>query len=161
FWNIARQGPGGAAEAQLMQPDGPWPTAILTTTAGYDLGIDYAYQFHGPRLQLALAQPLWHDKVQLQLSYNFQSLFFFATDPAILDNPAQAGRLYGYVDPYRLGFVQQLVTLDLRDRPLDARRGVYAAVAAEEGGAWSLGEFQYQKVQPELRGYVPLGERVV
>jgi translocation and assembly module TamA len=161
FWKIARQGPGGAAEAQLVLPDWPWPTAVLTATAGYDLGIDYAYQFHGPRAQLALAQPLWHDKVQLQLSYNFQSLFFFNTDPAILDNPAQAGRLYGYVDPYRLGFVQQLVALDLRDRPLDARRGVYAAVAAEEGGAWSLGEFQYEKVQPELRGYVPLGERVV
>jgi outer membrane protein assembly factor BamA len=161
LWNLKRQGPGGTAEAQLLQPDWPWPTATLTATAGYDLGIDYAYQFHGPRLQLALAQPLWHDHLHIQLAYDFQALFFFATDPAILGDPVQAGRLYGYVDPYRLGFVQELIALDLRDRPLDAHRGLYAAVAAEQGGAWSLGELQYEKLQPELRGYVPLGSRVV
>jgi outer membrane protein assembly factor BamA len=166
FWSlighsIARQGPGGTVEAQLTQPDRPWRRSLLSATLAYDLGIDYAYQFHGPRLQLALAQMLWRERVQLQLSYNFQSLFFFATDPAILADPKNAGQLYAYVDPYRLGYVQELVALDLRDRPLDARRGVYAAVAAEEGGAWSLGEFQYEKLQPELRGYLPLGGRVV
>jgi translocation and assembly module TamA len=161
FWNIARQGPGGAVEAQLTQPDRPWRQSLLSATVGYDLGIDYAYQYHGPRLQLALAQALWHERVQLQLSYNFQALFFFATDPAIFDNPEKAGRLYGYVDPYRLGFLQQMLALDLRDRPFDTHRGLYAAVVAEEGGAWSLGEFQYEKVQPELRGYLPIGDRVV
>jgi translocation and assembly module TamA len=161
FWNISRQGPAGTVEAQLLQPDRPWRQSALFATLGYDLGLDYAYQFHGPRLELGFTQALWHDRVRLMLSYDFQALFFFATDRAILEDPERAGRLYGYLDPYRLGFWQEQVALDLRDRPVDTRRGAYAALSAEEGGEWAGGAFDYEKLQPEVRGYLPLGGRVV
>ncbi len=160
FWDAQRTGPAVLAEAQLTQPDWPFPAAQLKWTVGYDVGIEYAYQFHGPRTSLGLQRNFWHQKVQLGVSYNFQLLSFFNTDPTILDDPKQAGALFGYVDPYRLGWWQEDLALDLRDHPLDAHKGVYVGVTLEEGGIYALGAFQYEKIAPDLRGYLPLGSRV-
>src|SRR5262249_10342065 len=99
-------------------------------------------------------------RILIGASYNFQLLQFFDTDPAILDNPALAGRLFGYTNPYRIGWFQQDVVLDLRDRPLGSHVGVYAASSFEEGGVYAGGAFQYEKIVPELRAYALLGSRV-
>jgi translocation and assembly module TamA len=160
FWDVQRSGPALVADVQLTQPDWPLPRGQLRLAAGYDVGVDYAYQFRGPRARVGLSRNLWHDNVALSISYNFQFLQFFDTDPAILDNPALAGRLFGFTDPYRLGWFQEEIALDLRDRPLAARRGLYAAVAFEQGGAYAGGAFRYEKIVPELRLYAPLGSRV-
>jgi len=159
-WNVSRHGPATVAEAQLTQPDVPWQLATLKYTLGFDVGIDYGYQYFGPRTQLGVNRNFWHEHVQLSLSYNFQFLKFFSTDPTILFNPALSGRLFGYVDPYRIGFWEETVSLDLRDRPLDAHAGFYASLDAEEGGVYAGGAFSYEKLTPEIRGYVPLGRRV-
>ncbi len=159
-WDISRQGPAVTADATLTQPDVPWPRATLKFTLGFDVGIDYAYQYFGPRTQLALQRGFWRDKVLISAAYNFEFLKFFNTDPAIFLDPGQSGRLFGYVDPYRLGWYQQDFTLDLRDRPLDAHKGFYASLSVEEGGPWAGGAFEYEKLQPDVRGYAPLGKRV-
>ncbi len=160
IWNIQRQGPGLISDAVLTQPDVPFPLATLKFTVGFDIGIDYAYQYFGPRAQLGVNRNFWRDHVQLSLAYNFQLLKFFNPDPAIFFDPAASGLLFGYTDPYRLGYWEQNVTLDLRDRPLDAHAGVYLSLDAEEGGTWAGGAFQYEKLLPEARAYVPLGSRV-
>src|SRR5207245_6915156 len=118
FWNVQRQGPALTAEAQLTQPDLIWPLTQLKFTFGYDLGIEYPYQYHGPRTQLGMSRGLWRDRVRLGLSYNFQLLEFFNTDPALLADPAQTGQVFGYANPYRLGWWQQDFALDLREKPL-------------------------------------------
>src|SRR5262249_41287476 len=51
--------------------------------------------------------------------------------------------------------------LDLRDDPLEPRRGFYAELHFEEGGAFAGGEIDYTKATEEARGYVPLGSRIV
>jgi translocation and assembly module TamA len=160
FWNVQRNGPALVAEAQLIQPDWPLPLGQLKATLGYDVGIEYAYQYHGPRLSLALQRGFWRERVLLGVSYNFQLLQFFNTDPTILDNPALAGRLFGYTNPYRLGWLQGDAALDLRDRPLDPHRGVYLSTTIEAGGEYAGGAFLYEKIAPDLRGYAPLGNRV-
>jgi outer membrane protein assembly factor BamA len=160
-WNIYRQGPAGTAELELRQLDLPWRLSTLTWTLGYDLGIDYAFQFHGPRTQLAFGQSLWHDRIHAGIAYNFQYLDFFNTDPAILDDPrnlTMAAPVFGYKDPYRLGWFEEEISLDLRDRPLDAHRGIYSSLGVEQGGIYAGGDFTYEKVLAQLRAYVPLGE---
>lgn len=161
FWDVYRHGPSISIEAEFVQPDVFWAFSDLKWSVGYDVGIDYAYQFHGPRTQIGVSSPFWRDRLRVGVSYNFQFLSFFATDPAILENPSQAGVLYGYQDPYRLGYWQQDLAIDLRDRPVDPRRGGYLALNAEESGVYSGSRFDYQKILPELRGYLPLGGRVV
>jgi translocation and assembly module TamA len=160
FWDPQRTGPALLAEARLVQPDWPLPLGKLELALGYDLGVEYAYQFHGPRASLGLQRAFWRDRVLIGASYNFQLLQFFDTDPTILDNPALAGRLFGYTNPYRIAWLQQDLALDLRDRPQESHVGVYVASAFEEGGAYSGGAFHYEKILPELRAYAPLGSRV-
>jgi translocation and assembly module TamA len=155
FWDPQRTGPAGLAEAKLIQPDWPLPLGKLELVVGYDLGVEYAYQFHGPRASVGLQRGFWRDHVLAGVSYNFQFLQFFDTDPVILDNPTLSGRLFGYTNPYRVGWFQQDVALDFRDRPLDAHAGVYLGATFEEGGAYAGGAFQYEKVIPELRAYAP------
>jgi outer membrane protein assembly factor BamA len=155
-WNIERQGPAGTADLELRQLDVPWRYSTISLIVGYDLGIDYAYQFHGPRMQLAFSQAVWHDRIHFGIGYNFQYLDFFNTDPAVRGGSGVPAVL-GYDDPYRLGWFNQEVALDLRDRPLDAHRGFYASVGAEEGGAYAGGAFTYEKVSTQARGYIPLG----
>lgn len=160
FWNVQRTGPALIAEVELTQPDFIWPRLNLRWAIGYDIGIEYAYQFHGPRTNLGVFRRFWRDRVILGVSYNFQFLDFFATDPAILDDPAQAGSVFGYVDPYRLAWLQEELALDLRDQPLDAHKGLYLALNAEQGGPYTGSAFTYEKLLPEIRGYVPMGSRV-
>jgi translocation and assembly module TamA len=159
FWDIQRIGPALTAEGTLTQPDTPWRNGELKYTAGFDVAIEYAYQYYGPRTSLGITHSLFRSRIQLGVSYNFQFLEFFNTDPAILADPAQAGKLYGYTNPYRLGWFEQTVAFDLRDRPLDAHKGFYAGLNAEEGGIYAGGAFQYEKLLPDTRGYVPLGSR--
>ena len=157
---IVRHGPAVLSEAVFTQPSlGPF--SKLTFTLGYDLGVEYAYQYHGPRTQLGVVRLLWRDRISLALSYNFQLLDFFATAPEILGSAELAGARYGYTDPYRLGWWQEDVRLDVRDDRIEPRRGYYLAVGSEQGGVYAGGAFTYEKLTAETRGYAPLGGHVV
>jgi translocation and assembly module TamA len=159
-WNIQRQGPAGTTDATLTQPDLFWRSE-LRFSVGFDLGIDYGYQNYGPRTGIAIGRDFWRRHLHAELGYDFQYLKFFDTDPAILNRPDLAGKLYGFVDPYRLAWVHQDFLADLRDRPLDPSRGGYFSFSVEEGGAWTGSAFQYEKLQPDLRLYAPLGTKRV
>jgi outer membrane protein assembly factor BamA len=155
---VQQNGPTAAFEARYTQPDALWRGSSVTATLGGDLGIEYAFQYVGPRLQLQLAQAMWRDRVFLAASYNFQFLGFFAPTfrQSDLNDPTRAGLLFGYQNPYRLGWWQTDLSLDLRDRPLDAHRGAYFAVHGELGGEYAGGAFAYEKIAPEARAYLPL-----
>src|SRR5581483_8948080 len=81
FWSPQRHGPAGLVEAHLLQPDWPLPKATFELVVGYDVGVDYAYQFHGPRATIGVQRGVWRDRVFFGASYNFQLLQFFDTDP--------------------------------------------------------------------------------
>ncbi len=160
-WNPVRVGPALTAEAEFKQPflfglrhfDLRW-------VVGYDLGIDYFFQYHGPRTTLGVNYGLWRNRVNFGLSYNIQYLFFFQTASTVLENPEQAGSLFGYVNPYRVGWWQEDISLDLRDDPLEPHYGAYFQISAEQGGVFAGGAFQYEKIVPDARVYAPLGNRV-
>lgn len=160
FWSAQRTGPALDAEARFVQPDWPLPLGRLSVAVGYDLGVEYAYQYHGPRASVGLERGFWRDNLLVGVSYNFQFLQLFAAEPVLLADPALAGRLFGYTDPYRIGWLQQDVAIDLRDHRLAPHAGGYAGISLEEGGAWAGGAFQYEKIVPDVRGYAPLGSRV-
>jgi outer membrane protein assembly factor BamA len=163
FWAspIERHGPVVSVSGRLTQPDVLGPFSTLRADLSYNLGIEYAYQFHGPRLQLGAQRSVWRNRLTFALSASFEFLDFFFTNAALSEDPVQAQVLYGYVDPYRLGALQQDITLDLRDRQLDARRGGYFGLHLQEGGPYVGGAFWFEKIMPDVRGYLPLGSRVV
>jgi translocation and assembly module TamA len=57
-----------------------------------------------------------------------------------------------------LSYLEQLVTWDKRDKPLEPRRGYYASLSVQEGGGPLQGNFDYLRVLPDLRGYLSLGD---
>jgi outer membrane protein assembly factor BamA len=161
FWNPLRQGPAGTLEVELQQLDPGLPPDEVRAVVAYDLGVEYAFQYHGPRASLGYARNFFHDRLQLGAAYNFQYSMFFGVDPAFTEDPALAARQYGFVDPTRVAWLDQAVVLDLRDQPLDTRKGGWFAFRAEEGGIWSGSAFSYQKLTIEARGYYPLFGRLV
>jgi translocation and assembly module TamA len=161
FWNPLRQGPAGTVEAELTQLDLGLPPDELHLVAGYDLGVEYAFQFHGPRASVGYARNFLHDRLQVSAGYDFQYLLFFGVDPALLADRALSARDYGWVDPYRLAWLEEALTFDVRDQPLDTRRGGWFSVRAEEGGVWTGGAFDYEKLIAEARGYYPFFGRIV
>ncbi len=157
-----RNGPVVTVEATLTQPDFIWRRLELKWTVGFDVGIEAAYQYYGPRTSLGISRPFWRQRLNLGFSYNFLFWSFFnLPDPTLLmNNPALAGRLYGYTDPYRVGWFQEDIIVDFRDRPLEPHKGVYAGLSAELGGEYAGGAFWYEKLTPDGRFYIPLGKRV-
>ncbi|MCA1662754.1 MAG: BamA/TamA family outer membrane protein, partial [Myxococcales bacterium] len=139
-------GPSLKAEATFTQPDFIAPWYDLKWIVGYDVGIDYAYQYHGPRTTLGVTRPLWHNRINVGLSYNFNFLLFFNTVPALqLDqDPHAASQLFGYTNPYRVAWLQEDFMLDLRDKPLDPHKGGYLGMQLEEGGVYAGGSFTYE-----------------
>ncbi len=156
---ISRHGPAGALDLVLTQSR-LRRLSRLQATLGYDLGVEYGYQYHGPRAQIAVMKLLWHDRVSMSLSYNFQFLDFFATAPEIA-NDAQAGAHFGYLDPYRVSWFQEALHFDWRDSRVDTRRGMQAELILEEGGVYTGSNFTYEKLRLGQRGFIPLGSRVV
>ena len=152
-----RSGPILGLKIDFSQPDVLGINSAVTASLVYDLGLEYAYQYHGPGVRLGLQKGLFSGKIKLAGSYNFQFLDFF--NPVITEGKEQAvGSLFGYSDPYRLGYLQEQVVIDLRNRSLDASKGFFLGVLGEQGGVWTGSAFSYQKLQPELRGYVSVGK---
>ncbi len=161
FWNPVRQGPAATAELQFSQLDLVRAPDELKTTVGYDLGVEYAFQYHGPRLQFAYSRKFWRDHVQLGISYNLNYFLFFNVDPSLEANRQQAEKYFGYLNPYRVGWFYEEAALDLRDHPFDTREGGYFSLRTEEGGSYAGGAFTYEKLVGEARGYAPIGRRIV
>src|SRR5579871_4141614 len=57
-----------------------------------------------------------------------------------------------------LSYLEQIMTWDHRDKPLEPRSGFYTSVSLQEGGGPLQGDFDYFRLLPDLRGYFSLGD---
>ncbi len=53
-----------------------------------------------------------------------------------------------------LSYLEEVVTWDHRDKPLEPHNGFYASLSLQEGGGPLQGDFGYFRVLPDLRAYV-------
>lgn len=60
-----------------------------------------------------------------------------------------------------LSYVEERFTLDLRDDPIETRRGSYFALSVQQGFRLGGYGYQYLRFLPEARAYLPLGGRAV
>jgi translocation and assembly module TamA len=154
-----QSGPAAENDIQLTQPDMFGSRVTGHALAGYDLGIAEGYQYYGPRGQLGVERPLLHDSLLVGGSWNLQYLDFFNVDQNVFGGAND--QFYGFVNPYRLAYVEAFAQLDLRNRPLHPTFGGFLSMHVEEGDPALGGAFHYVKLNPELRLYAPVGHRVV
>jgi translocation and assembly module TamA len=57
-----------------------------------------------------------------------------------------------------LSYLEQVLTWDRRDQPLEPRNGTYFSISVQEGGGPLGGQFDYVRLLPDARGYVSFGD---
>ncbi len=158
-WQIQRSGPAGTVEARLVQPDIFRSRIDAFIVAGFDLGISQGYQYYGPRVQVGGERAFFSEHLRVGLSYNLQYLNFFNIDQAVFA-PSLTPLGLGFRNPYRLAWLEDFVAVDFRDDRLDTHKGIYAELRAEQGFEGIGSQFTYLKFTPDVRGYVPIHERL-
>ncbi|HVR20057.1 MAG TPA: BamA/TamA family outer membrane protein [Polyangiaceae bacterium] len=98
------------------------------------------------RASVGLERSYWH--LYGLVSQNFQAVRPFV----------YVGERDPDLGPVYISFPEFFGTLDLRDSRVKPHRGAYASVDFQVAGLG--GDAQDVKLQPELRGYVPLGRRL-
>lgn len=158
LWDSERTGPAGEGDLRLAQPDILGSGITVFGLVGYELGIHEGYQFHGPRFQTGLEREFFDEMLRMGVSYNLRFIDFFNIDQSVFDASTTNLGL-GFVDPYRLAWLEPFIQLDLRDSLVDPRAGFWTEVRLEQGIEQLASEFSYFKVVPDARGYVPLGTK--
>ena len=67
----------------------------------------------------------------------------------------------GQVDRLQISYVELTTFLDFRDNPIRPRKGLYLGTGLQRAGGVLQGDADDLKMNPEVRGYVPLGKNVV
>jgi translocation and assembly module TamA len=117
------------------------------------------YAARGLGAQIGGERPLFDDHVHVGADYQLRLLQItdVASELSLADRTNVGLPLSRLGDGleinYRIGALDQHISLDLRDNPLDSRNGFYAELRTEEAGMATGSDFTYFKVMPEVRGY--------
>lgn len=140
------------------------PFVIGDVGVGVDFFTAEAYTATGGLLRLGATFPLGSRRLTVQVGWSLSYLAFSNLNPAFTGDDGlldRAGlRELNLHENERHGRYEQAIVADLRDNPLDPRRGGYVALRISEGTLLAGGAFDYLELQPDLRGYLPWG-RVV
>jgi translocation and assembly module TamA len=156
--DVGEDGIGGEARATLTWEDFLLPRVRSLTSVNYDVTELETYSTQGPGARFTLNRPLLGDHLFVDVGWQLRYLDLYGLHPSI---PMDAYTDLGIVDPYRVGSYDQAIAYDHRDNVLDPHIGVFSELRVEEGGAFAGGRFDYVRATGELRGYVPIGRRLV
>ena len=157
-------GLAGSSQLTFTQPDVLVDDLDLNLTGAFQRDIQVGYSYNAVLTAVGLERRFGH-VVDLSLQYNFQVLQLHSVlnDPALFAETTAPQLATSCTDPtcfLVLGYLEQRAVIDLRDDPLVPRRGIFALLDVQEGGGPGA-SFTYLRFEPDLRGYVPLGRRVV
>lgn len=160
------QGAGGVAgysKLTFTQPDLFLNDLDLNVTGQLQRDIQVGYTYNSALTGVGF-EKRWGRKLDALLQYNFQVIQLnSAVDPRQLTSsraPQLATNCQEQSCFLILEFLEQRLELDLRDSAILTHQGIYAAVDVQEGGGPGA-SFQYLRLEPEVRGYLPLGKRLV
>ena len=122
------------------------------------LGITFrqleAFSWFGPDVGQVLSRPLLDDRLRVGLGWHLFA-YSFSSDLTPADEAALV-----ITETLPVIIVEPSLTFDGRDDALSPRRGVLARLGVELGRGTRSEAGSYAVLMPELRGYLPLGERL-
>ena len=116
--------------------------------------IDQSYDNLGGRLSAGV---VWQPRARvsifpayhLEIDYlNGSPINSAATAPLTLGCQTTSGSCTVY-----LSYIEEVLTWDHRDKPLEPRNGFYTSLSLQQGGGPLQGDFGYVRVLPEVRAY--------
>jgi len=154
------QGPVALLTGEFQQPNVIRRRVDFTARVELERGLQEGYAFTSERFRLGLPVRFGR-RFSVIPSYNLE-LYQLDLRGGIT-GPEREGTelLFQCPGGCVLSYLEQRVTLDLRDDPLDTHKGVYASVALQEGFQFRGRGFRYLRLLPEVRGFLPLGPQVV
>jgi translocation and assembly module TamA len=160
------QGVGGVAgqsTLEFRQPELIGKRIDLTSTVGYERGLDQSFRYNSGIAEIGLVWRLSRSLVFVP-AYNL-SIFNLTgaaveaarttTQTIALDECAIKGQLCV------LSYLEQRITYDRRNDPAETTHGGYFAFSIQEGSRALGGKYDYVRLAPEARGYFPLGRNVL
>jgi translocation and assembly module TamA len=148
----------GLTGAELKQPGVFTPYLDLRARVELERGIEPAYSYFAERVSVGGLLKSLGKKVYFAPSYNLE-LYQLSNvpEPVVAPDEDENELLQDCQgENCLLSYFEQRLTLDLRDNPVETRRGVYLGIALHEGfKLFGLG-FPLLRVLPEARGYLPV-----
>jgi translocation and assembly module TamA len=140
---------GNMVSLRFEQPAAFEARTKFVGTAGWDLGPDPFLGFfrHDIAVKVGFERPFWKQRLLGRVAVEHD--IYDVTEP--VDQRPEG------VSDYKLPFLEQQIILDVRDNALRPRLGAYVSVITQEAASLgSYGAWDYFRVLPEVRGYVPL-----
>lgn len=148
------------ALAELARDDFLVPRVTGTVGVGYRLNQFEAFQTTGPHVGGSLTRAFALDRLKVSLAAEFEYLWMGFDDVrGSLSDEEQ--RAFGLFDTLPITTIEPSIAYDARDNPRRPRRGWFARTGVTYGYVAGASSSSFVLVDPELRGYVPLGDRVV
>jgi len=151
-------GPVIEARVSLEKDDFWWPLLNGLASLDYSIRQIEAYRSQGTTARARLSRTFADGFLYVGFAYQFQLLDFLSINDAI---DAETREELGLGSAYRLGLIEQTIALDGRDDSVRPRLGYYAAIRLQQAAAPLASEFSFATATPEVRGFVPLGDRFV
>jgi outer membrane translocation and assembly module TamA len=143
---------GNTLKVAFTQPGVLEPRTSLFSEARWDLGPDPFLLFfrNDIGLSVGLERSFLKQRLQAAVAAHQDFMFVGQYQPIVDDAPSS----------YVLPFLEQRISLDLRDVPRDPNYGAYFALVAHE--AFKIGRsWNYLRLTPDVRAYAPLGLGIV
>jgi translocation and assembly module TamA len=152
-----REGLVGLVAAEYGQPGAVRGVADLTARLEVERGVEPSYSYFAERARLSLP---------IRLAPRWTFVPGYALEVYQLETPAGSSVLPSQFESCPRGicllsYFEQRLAVDLRDDPIETRRGFYAAVAVQEGFNIGGNGYRYLRFLPEARAFLPLGGSAV
>ena len=141
------------AGVQFRQPSFLEEYLTLSSRVDYTLDVQYGYRSHGVRANIGLSRKFLRF-LRLDLSYNAEVYSFFDVSASLLAANAQTPLGLAFRKLSWLTYLEESLTVDLRDNIFDPRHGFYGLLALDESTTYLGSEFDYLRLLADLRGYV-------
>jgi translocation and assembly module TamA len=154
----ARFGPIYRAKLQLEQPRMfGRPSLRGISMLESERTLEEAYDAIGARTQNGVS---WQPYTTITVFPNYHLEGYHLNGPSTSTVATAPLALGCHTDPcfILLSYLEQVVTWDRRDSPLEPKKGTYLSLSVQEGGGPLQGDFTYLRVLPEARGFFTVGE---
>lgn len=149
---------------RFEQPDFIGRSTRFTSSIGYERGVDQSFTYNSVNGNVGVVYR--HRRIfDFVPSYNIsvfritgpapEAAATTTTQEAVLDECSKNQKVC------LLTYLEQRVGYDRRDSSVAPTRGAYVSLSLQEGSRFLGGQFDYLRLLPEARFYVPLGPHVL